>query len=352
LQIFVFEGGIEVTVEGRNPEMASMAAPLEYGLRPGSYRIVATKPGYEDLIRVAEIEQDQLTKVHINLLSPRPQERQLPYDQFGGLMAKSGILRVTSSPTNSSVYVDGKMKNFTTPMEVAGLALGYYTVRTAGCEVSAPVREDIVTYVECQNGTSRVTFSGQPSQPLHIPEGAEVMYSSEENLSLRRRRGFELGMGLAGVAASGEGETHIGPGMHATVGYGLSERYTVGLSTMVSRIPDSGTDDETSINSVYGLFGRMYFLNPNRKMRPFVTLGGGLGRYSTKFIGADVYASGLAGTLGLGVDWATRRSMGYFAQFDFNRVNYDSVKIGGTTISSLDLKLSYFVLAAGLRLRF
>ncbi|HAY35526.1 MAG TPA: hypothetical protein DCY57_00865 [Bacteroidetes bacterium] len=352
LQIFVFEGGIEVTVEGRSPEMANMEGPLEFGLEPGSYRITARKSGYEDLIRIAEIEKDKLTQVHVNLLSPRPQERQLPYDQFGGLMAKSGILRVRSAPTDAPVYVDGALKLFRTPMEVAGLAVGYYIVQVGGCEVSAPIREDVVTYVECQNGTNRVTFSGEPSQPLHIPDGAEVMYSPVEELSGKRRKGIELGMGLASVSASGEGETHTGPGMHATLGYGLSERYTVGLSAMAGRTPNSGTKDGHSTNSVIGLFGRMYFLRPQRTMRPFLTLGAGQSRYSTTLLGADFDATGLAGMLGLGLDWATSRSLGYYIEADFHRANFDTVEVAGIQVSNLDLKLTYIVVAAGLRLRF
>ena len=352
LQVFVFEDGIEVTVEGRSPVFATTGDPIEYGLRPGSYRITARKSGYEDLVRFAEIESDRLTKIHINLLSPRPQERQLPYNQASGMMAKSGILRVTSSPADQPVVVDGVRRTFNTPMEVASLALGYYDVAVGGCLVSAPIREDVVTYVECINGVSRVTFSGEEVRPVHFPEGSEVVFSTDESFSIKRRRGFEIGMGIASVTGTDDGESHTGPGVNATLGYGLSERYTMGLFGTAGRLSNTLQGGEASMNIMYGLFARMYYLNPNRAFRPYLTLGGGPVSYSSKFGGQDVDATGLSGMIGIGMDRATHRSMGYFLEVDYNRASFDKITVGNTTVNNIDLGLNYWVVAGGLRLRF
>lgn len=67
LQVFVTEPGIEITVGDLSPEFANPSEPLQYGLAPGSYVIIAGKAGFRDLIQTAEIRTDQLTKVIINL---------------------------------------------------------------------------------------------------------------------------------------------------------------------------------------------------------------------------------------------------------------------------------------------
>ncbi|GEM_PF-1386630 len=353
LQVHVFEEGIEITVESRGSVLASPAKPVEFGLKPGSYTITAKKAGFEDLVKTARIEADKITEVNISIFTARPRERQLPFNPGEGLSARTGDLKIISVPADRAVFIDGEQRQFNTPMEITGMQTGYYTIRTAGCDVVAPVREDAVTLVECMNSISRVTFSDagrRTPQPTDVARqnrfGGD--YDSERSFWDQR---FEIGLGGGSMTVREEGTTKSGVGINTSLAYAINRRVTLGAFGSYGIIPVDGSPDNSK-NLLAGVFGRLYITSSRSSFRPFIVLGGGGAWFDATAFGLNVEASGVAGMAGLGFDYALSNSMALYLQAEYNNVNYDTATVGNLGAVEIDLELDYIVAVGGIRFRF
>jgi hypothetical protein len=382
LQVFVTQDGIEITVGNTGSVIATSAKPIDYRLPPGSYGILARKAGFEDLVQTVKIRSDELTKVRFTLAEVKPQERQLRGIEAGLLSAKTGDLKILSMPADSRVLIDGKERRLRTPMEIKGVPIGYYKVNTAGCEILAAVRENTITRIECVNGAVTESYSQMdasttpvdtpdayreddpnvvldnlsdrmpdttPSRIQNTVQGTSRQGGFSSNINLRK--GFKVSAGIGALLASGGGGTEIGPGVHGTLGYGLSERFTIGLIGAAGSVPDKEADG-SAIATVGGVFGRMYFRAPEKSIRPYFLLGAGQGLYQADFTGTTVSATGLAGTVGIGVDRVSQGKLGYYLELDYSAINFTKLSFEGKSLTGLDINFDYLVLAIGLRLRF
>jgi len=165
------------------------------------------------------------------------------------------------------------------------------------------------------------------------------------------RKGFEVGIGPGLLVASGDGESDSGFGAHLTLGYGIGERFTIGINGAAGIISDDEVDDDITA-SVGGIFGRLYFSSPEKQGRPYFTFGGGQGRFEAEIEGVSVEVSGPSGMIGAGFDYMRAGSkLGFYGELNYNVVNFDEVSVGGFTVNGLDIDIDYIVFAAGLRFR-
>ncbi len=174
---------------------------------------------------------------------------------------------------------------------------------------------------------------------------------SVSEVNAQSRKGFEVGIGPALLVASGDGDSESGFGAHLTLGYGIGERFTLGINGSAGIISDPEADDDM-IASVGGIFGRLYFGSPEKLGRPYFTFGGGQGSLEAEYAGVKVEVSGPSGMVGAGFDYMRAGSrLGFYGELNYNYVNFEEVSVGGITIDGFNVDVDYIVFAAGLRFR-
>ena len=165
------------------------------------------------------------------------------------------------------------------------------------------------------------------------------------------RKGFEVGIGPGLLIASEDGESDSGFGAHLTLGYGIGERFTLGINGAAGTISDDEADDDI-IASVGGIFGRLYFGAPEKLGRPYFTFGGGQGSLEAEFSGVKVEINGPSAMVGVGFDYMRAgSSLGFYGELNYNFVNFEEVSVGGITVDGLNMDVDYIVIAAGIRFR-
>lgn len=381
LQVRVSPSGAQITVNDITSVVNESGDAIEYWLAPGSYDIVARKAGYTELTQTAKVEAGQLTAVTLNLLSSGNTEyrpsRELPAVSEPLVSAQVGDIQVKSSPANQPVYLNGRERQLRTPMEISGMQIGTYTVRTGNCEVTAPVQEDMIVSVECINGVATLSYTStaetQQAPMIAYPafaipvegdfgtgrggrKNSNRNYDDEPGLAERPMRGrktVEIGMGIGGFeAVTGSGDSETGFGVDLIVGYGLSERFALGVNGAVGVVQDLAADDGFAVTSVGGLFGRLFFGGVDSRTRPYFTFGGGLGRYKANMGGTEIKSDGFAGTAGFGLDHVTSGAIGFFLEVNYHAINFENVIVGDTDQDILVIDLDYIVFTSGLRFRF
>jgi len=180
---------------------------------------------------------------------------------------------------------------------------------------------------------------------------AVITFVTVDTSQAQTRKGFEVGIGPGLLVASGDGESDAGFGAHLTLGYGIGERFTIGINGAAGIISDDEVDDDVTA-SVGGIFGRLYFGSPEKLGRPYFTFGGGQGSFEAEIGGVSVEVSGPSGMIGAGFDYMRAGSkLGFFGELNYNVVNFEEVSVGGITVNGLDIDVDYVVFAAGLRFR-
>ena len=361
LEVLVTEVGIEIEVHNITSVVGTTSEPMVFTLLPGTYEVVARKVGYEDLIQTAEVERGEVTMITMNLSRARPLSLQQLEDRAELAAISSGDLQVVSVPANQPVFIDGQERALRTPMEVSGLQPGHYTVKTGDCEVSAPVRENMVVNLVCNNGVVSLTYTSlwSPNAFGDMERGRDP-YSNQyrageplEAIPSRGRKGLEAGAGIGSFEALFDGgDTETGLGVYATVAYGATERFAVGLSAAVGVIDDEDADDGHAVTSVGALFGRLYFGTPGNATRPYVAFGGGGGKYTANLSGESVSATGLAAMIGFGVDHTTTGSLGFFLELNYNAISFDNITFADPDADEISIDLHYVIFSSGLRFRF
>jgi hypothetical protein len=172
-----------------------------------------------------------------------------------------------------------------------------------------------------------------------------------EEASAQSRKGFEVGIGPGLLIASGEGESDSGFGAHLTLGYGIGERFTIGINGAAGLISDDEVDDDVTA-SVGGIFGRLYFGSPEKLGRPYFTFGGGQGSMEAEMSGVSIEVTGPSGMIGAGFDYMRAGSgLGFFGELNYNVIDFEEATVGGISVNGFSYDVNYIVFAAGVRFR-
>ena len=178
-----------------------------------------------------------------------------------------------------------------------------------------------------------------------------VSFYALDDSSAQSRKGFEAGIGPGLLIASGDGESDTGFGAHLTLGYGIGERFTLGINGASGIISDDEADDDVTA-LVGGIFGRLYFGSPDQLGRPYFTFGAGQGSLEAAYGGTDIEVSGPSGMIGAGFDYMRTESMlGFYGEVNYNYVNFEEVSVGGIRFDGFDVDVDYILVAVGVRLR-